>query len=104
MMMGIPFNFFRVLKAFTRGRRTRNLYYDQFSTEEALDKKISDLKNILLLDKFGMNQKPGIIDFFVFLFFLLAGLVFSVISFILLPFIVIYSIYISLKNVKEVRT
>ncbi|RTY94987.1 hypothetical protein [Flavobacterium sp. GT3R68] len=37
LMLGIATNFSTVLSAFARGRQTKNLYHDTFSTDEALD-------------------------------------------------------------------
>ncbi|HKB44793.1 MAG TPA: hypothetical protein VKC90_10390 [Chitinophagaceae bacterium] len=97
MMIGIVFNFRGVLKAFARGRRTKNLYYDVISTEEALDMKLSELKKLLWLDKYPKNTRPVFVDFILFVPLLLIGIIYSILSLILLPFIIIYSIYISTK-------
>lgn len=99
-MLGLPLNFFRVLKAFSRGRRTKNLYTDLISTEAALNMKIGDLQTYLDLDKFNDNVKPSLADFTLFVLFALFGLVYSVLLFPLLPFIIFYSIYIKLQKVK----
>lgn len=99
-MMGLPLNFLRVLKAFSRGRRTRNLYDDLISTEAALNMKIGELKTYLDLDKFKDHVKPSPLDFTLFVLFTLFGLVYSVLILPLLPFIILYSIYIELYKVK----
>ncbi len=99
-MMGLPFNFLRVLKAFSRGRRTRNLYDDLISIEAALNMKIGELKTYLDLDKFNDHVKPSPVDFILFVLFTLFGLVYSALIFPLLPFIIFYSIYIELNKVK----
>lgn len=93
VMIGIPFNFFGVLKAFARGRRTKNLYHDLFSTEEAMDITIEELKQMLLLDKNSINTQPTLIDFMLFSGFAFFGLIYSMVSLLLLPFIILYSIY-----------
>jgi hypothetical protein len=97
MMMGILFNFWNVLKAFARGRRTKNLYYDVISTEEAMDMQLSELKKLLLLDKYPKNTRPTFIDFILFVPLILAGTIYSILSLILLPFIIIYSIRTRLR-------
>lgn len=98
MMIGIPINFWKTLKAFARGRRTKNLYSDKVTTEQALDMNVEELKKIFLLDKFGKDTKPSFTDFLLFAAFSIYGLVYSILSLMLLPFIVIYSIYISVTK------
>ena len=95
MMMGILFNFWGVLKAFARGRRTKNLYYDIISTEQALDMELSGLKKVLWLDKYPKNIKPSFIDCILFVVLALFGIIYSILSLVLLPFIIIYTIYVS---------
>ncbi len=93
-MPGILFNLWGVLKAFARGRRTKNLYYEIISTEKALDLKVNDLKKLLYLDKYPKNTYPSFVDFILFGVFALVGLVFSIFSLLLLPFILAYTVYI----------
>lgn len=97
-MLGIPLNFLKVLKAFSRGRKTRNLYSDFISTEQALNMKISELRSYLDLDKSGTDTKPTIIDILLFSLFALFGILYSVLLLPLLPFIVFYSIYTEIKK------
>jgi len=97
-MLGIPINPWGVLKAFARGRKTNNLYHDQFSTDEALDMKISDLRKHLHLDKYTQDTRPTFIDFILFLVFASFGAVYSILALTLLPFIIFYTIYIELKT------
>lgn len=94
MMTGILFNFWGVLKAFARGRRTKNLYYHIISNEEALDMKPSELQELLLLDKYPKNTKPTFIDLIVFAAWAVIGLVYLIFSLLLIPFIIVYTIYI----------
>lgn len=96
-MLGILINYRGILKAFARGRRTKNLYHDMFTTEQALDMKISDLRHQLLLDEHPIDTKPHLTDFILFNLFALYGLVYSVILWAFIPFIVFYSIYVELK-------
>ncbi len=98
LMLGIPFNFVRVLKAFSRGRRTKNLYHGHLSTDEALDMQVGELKKKLGLDKQGWDCKPSLTDFLLFAGFALFGFIYSVLLLVLLPFIIFYSIYIVLKK------
>ncbi|HUS01767.1 MAG TPA: hypothetical protein VMY77_08570 [Chitinophagaceae bacterium] len=96
-MSGILFNPRGVLKAFARGRRTRNLYFDKIADEKALDMKQREIQKVLLLDKYQQNTTPSFNDIIVFSFYALAGLIYSVLSLLLIPFILIYTAYIKLK-------
>ena len=97
VMIGILINFKGTLKAFARGRKTKNLYHDIFTNEQALDMKVSKLKAHFNLDKYGIDTKVTFTDFILFALFSVFGLVYSVLSLILLPFIIVYSIFIKLK-------
>lgn len=57
-MMGLPLNFCKVLRAFSRGRRTKNLYSDFITTEQVLNMKIGDLQTHRNLDKINAVTKP----------------------------------------------
>jgi hypothetical protein len=97
-MLGLPLNFVKVLRAFSRGRRTKNLYSDEISTRKAMDMKIGDLKNRLQLDKFGPDTKPTFVDIFLFSLFSLFSVVYSLLLLPLLPFVMFYTIYIHLSK------
>ena len=94
MMMGVPFNITGIFKAFKKGRRTKNLYKSNFSNEELLDMKVSEIRKLLLLDTYSENAKTTFMDVFLFLSFLLLGSVYSVLSLIFLPVIVFSTIYV----------
>jgi hypothetical protein len=96
LMMGIPLNLKGVLKAFARGRRTKNLYHASLSAEEAMNMKVSELKELLLLNEHRIDTKPRITDFLLLAGFALYGAVFSILSFVLLPFVIVYSVYTSI--------
>ncbi|MFL5752957.1 MAG: hypothetical protein ACJ76F_06080 [Bacteroidia bacterium] len=98
IMLGIPLNFMGVIRAYARGRRTSNLYHDKFSTEEAMDMKISVLRESLSLDKFPKETRVTIIDFILFSGFVLYGILFSICSLVLLPLVLIYSLYAILRT------
>lgn len=93
LMMGIPFNFMGVLKAFARGRRTGNLYHDTFTLEQTLVMPVAELRQKLFLDRFPVDVKPNLADWFLFLCFALFGTVFSITILVLLPVIILYTIY-----------
>ena len=98
LMVGIPFNFMGVLKAFARGRKTKNLYHNTIPVERAMDTKVSELKKQFQLDVYGKDTKPTFVDFILFAAFALFGFVYSMLSLIILPFIVVYSIYVFLQG------
>jgi hypothetical protein len=93
-MTGILFNLWGVLKAFARGRGTKNLYYDNITDEKALDMKLGEIQKLLLLDKYPKETKPSVIDVMVFAIYALAGLVYSILSILLLPFVLGYTVYV----------
>lgn len=97
VMLGINFNLIKVIKAFARGRRTKNFYNSNFDPEFIMGTNIAELKKRLELDTYEMYCKPGFMDFLLFAGFLLYGGIYSLLSFLLLPFIVVYSLYISYK-------
>ena len=97
-MLGFLINYWGILKAFARGRKTKSLYYDMVSTEQALDMKVGELRHQLLLDKHPIDTKPTLTDFILFNLFALYGFIYSVMLFAFIPFIVFYSIYIELKT------
>lgn len=97
MMMGIFFNFWGVLKAFARGRRTKNLYFDIMPDEQAMKMKPHELKGILLLDKFPKNVKPSMVDLIFLLLVTLLGIFYTFLSLLLLPFVIVYTIYTKSK-------
>jgi len=101
VMIGIPFNFRRVLNAYSRGRRTKNLYHELYSMEEALEMNIGELKQKLLLNEFPIETKPTFVDFLRFSLFTLFGVVFSILSLVLLPFILMYSVVVSIRESKK---
>ena len=95
-MLGILVNFWGVLKAFARGRKTKNLYYDTFTTEQALDMKISDLRAAFELDIYTKDTKPSLADFILFMIFVFFGTIYGICLWIFLPFIILYTIYIEM--------
>ncbi|MBC7695560.1 MAG: hypothetical protein H7141_08960 [Burkholderiales bacterium] len=89
------------MKAFSRWRRSKNLYSYFISTEEALNMKIGELQTYLDLDNINAAAKPSLVDIILFVLFALFGLFYSLLIFPLLPFIIVYSIYTELKTEKS---
>ncbi len=100
-MISFWINFRGALKAFSRGRKTKNLYYDEFSTEEALDMTIDELRVLMRLDQYPKEVKPSFTDVLLFLAFTLFGGLYSLLLMVLLPFIILYSITITLGQRKQ---
>ena len=97
MMTGLVFNLWKVIQAFARGRRTKNLYYHLLTDEQAQDMKLSELQKKLLLDKYPKNTRPGLSDYFLFTAWVIIGLIYSILSMVLLPLVLIYTIYVITK-------
>jgi len=103
-MTGIVFNLWGVLKAFARGRKTKNLYYDNIPDDKALEMKLSEIQKFLWLDKYTTTTKPSIIDTLVFALYALLGLIYSILSILLIPFILIYTVYVKSQLKKVIPT
>ena len=76
--LGFLTNFWGVFKAFARGLRTKNLYHDTFTTEQALDMKIGDLRTAFNLDKYTKEFKPSVADFVLFMLFAFFSTIYSI--------------------------
>ena len=63
-----------------------------------MDMPIEILRREFLLDQYPQNTKPGVTDFILLLAFGIYGTVYSFLALLLLPYVIIYSIYIALKN------
>lgn len=98
VIIGAPLSFWSVLKAFTRGRRTKNLYHDFLSNEEALNTNLNELQTKLLLDKHSIDSKSNILDFLLFVLFLVFGTIYSLLILPLFPLIIVYTFYVILKT------
>lgn len=98
MMSGIPFNLRGIWKAWARGRRTTNVYGTSHELEELLNQTVGDLKKELGL--LNEDKAPGysIMDFLSFVLFLIFGTVLSIASFVLIPFVLLYSLFIYIQK------
>ena len=96
VMTGLPFNFIGVWRAWLRGRTSTNLYSKSYSDQELLSKNVKDLKLELHLD--DSEPKINMEGFISFIGFLLFGIVLTIASIALIPFILIYSLMIYLKK------
>lgn len=78
--------------AFIRGKRTRNLYHDSLSQEEALQMQVKDVERRLLLDN-NNNQSASFLEIFSFIFWLISALSLYTLSFILPIAMLIYILF-----------
>jgi hypothetical protein len=95
-MYGLLISPRKVFKAFVRGRRTKNLYLDQFSIPQSLGMTIGEMQSQLLLDKHSTDTKAKFSDYLRFAGFITVGALWSLLSIIFLPFVIIYTLYIAL--------
>jgi len=95
---GMLFNPAGVYKAFVRGRRTKNLYSDSFTDEQVMDMRVADIRQSLLLNDHIGKTNGNLADFLLFVLLLLGGIIYSALSLLLTPFVLIYTAYIILKR------
>lgn len=101
VMIGILINPIKVLKAFARGRRTKNLYHEIISNETALNTEIRKLQQLLKLDIYTHDTKSTVIDIMLFCLFCIFGGIYSILALPLLPLVMLYTLYINIKNKKQ---
>jgi hypothetical protein len=94
VMIGLLFNPTGVYKAFVKGRRTKNLYRDVFTDEQLMNISISEIRESMLLNSYPERQKGDFIDLILFMLLLLFGVIYSILSLVLLPFVILYTVYI----------
>lgn len=98
VLSGLPLNFRNGLRAFARGRRTRNLYHDTLTEDAFLHTPVHVLKKHLLLDVHPQETRPGAGDALLYIGFILFGMVYSILLIPLLLFIPAYTIYILISG------
>src|SRR5258706_1316388 len=98
MMTGLLFNPVGVYKAFVKGRRTKNLYSDHFTDEQIMDMPGSFIKEKLLLNNYPENKMGNLVDLALFVLVILFGLVYSVLSLLLLPLVLLYTLYVIIRK------
>ena len=104
VMMGMLFNPAGVYRAFVKGRRTKNLYRDVFTDEQLMDMSLSAINENLLLNSYSEKKKGSFIDLLLFILLLFFGALYSVLSLILLPFVLLYTIFIIAKKKRTLRS
>jgi len=96
VITGLPFNLKGIWRAWFRGRTSSNLYSKPYTDNELLSKKVKDLKQELNLNE--SEPRVTFKGFMLLVGFLLFGIFFSIVSVVLIPFILGYSIMIYLKK------
>lgn len=96
VMSGIFFNLRGVFRAFVKGRRTKNLYGDSISDERVMDMTIQQIRQELFLDTYKATA-GNLLDFLLFILLIVVGVIYTVLSVVLIPYILIYSLYVAIK-------
>ena len=97
IMLGFLMSPSSIFNAFVRGRRTKSLYYDIITDDEALDRSLGELRGILDLDEYGKRCDKRFSDYPLFAGFILLAFLYSVIVIITSPFFLIFSLIYSIK-------
>lgn len=98
VMLGVLFNPAGVYKAFVKGRHTKNLYMDVFTDVQLMDMPIFEIRKAMLLNNYPEKKKGSFSDLILFMLLLLFGAVYSLFSLLLLPFVLLYTTYIIVRN------
>ena len=101
MMSGLVFNFRAIWKAWSRGKETTNLYQEKSNDEDLLDRSVNELKHELGLDRQNGSPIREARTVGPFLAFLAFGTLFSLVSLVLLPFLLLYSVVVSITKLWE---
>ena len=88
----------KILQAYARGRRTKNLYHDLFPVEKVLNTPVSDLRKWLLLDTHPKETRATFSDVFSLGMFMVFAVLYSIFSVVFIPFLILYNIWIFLLN------
>ncbi len=99
--IGIWFNLPGVYHAFVRGRRSKNLYSNLVTDKRAMEMPVDELRHLLSIPPYHQELKSTIQDFFFFLIWLLIAVIYAIASIIVLPFIILYNIFLFAKRKKN---
>lgn len=94
---GYLFNLRRVFAAFVTGRRTRNLYDDSIPNSDALKMTILELRARLGLET-ATHRNPTWGETLLFIWFGIRAFVHTVLSVVLLPPLIVYTIIVALRK------
>jgi hypothetical protein len=101
VMIGVLLNPTIIMRAYARGRRTKNLYHETIPFEKALDMDVEELKHALDLNKVPADCKATPRDFFSLLAFLIFGSFYSLLSLLTLPLVGIYTVFTEIRVRKK---
>lgn len=102
MMMGI-FYPRAIFRAWVRGKNTNNLYDDALTNEEALNTPVSELQDRLLLKADPKTMKATFGQTLSLFGMLLFGAVYMLLSLVIVPFVLGYSLYIVLSGKNKLQ-
>ena len=94
---GCLFNLPRVFDAFVTGRRTRNLYDDSIPDSAALKMTLLELRTRLGLET-ATDRKPTSKETLLFLWFGVRAAVHTVLSVLLVPPLIVYTVVVALRK------
>ncbi|MBK9985372.1 MAG: hypothetical protein IPP15_24035 [Saprospiraceae bacterium] len=98
VVLGCLINPRKIIQAYARGRRTSNLYHDTIPAETVMTMSIVDIQQALGLDKVSMESKASVKDLFNLGLFLIFGGLYSLVSIIQIPLLVLYNIWYAVKR------
>jgi hypothetical protein len=103
MMSGVLFNLPGIWRAWMRGKTTKNLYNEKYKLEAVLNQTAEELQEELGLRNANATSASvsGFLSFMGFLFF---GTLLSILSIVLIPWVIVYSIFISIQKNHGNRT
>ena len=83
----------QIIQAYARGRRTKNLYHDDYTKEQVLKTTVGELKSLLLLDKVNKVTSASFSDLFHLGMFLVCGGLYSIVSVVQIPLLLLYNVW-----------
>ncbi len=98
MMSGVLFNLKGIWHAWMRGRISKNLYPEKFKLQEVMNQSVGELKEELRLHNENRASSNSVLGFISFAGFLVFGTLFSILSIVLIPLVIAYSIFISIQK------
>jgi hypothetical protein len=98
VVLGCLINPRKIIQAYARGRRSLNLYHDNFPAEKVMKMSIVDIRRSLGLDKAPIESKASVKDLFSLGLFLIFGGLYSLISIIQIPLLIVYNIWYAVKK------
>ncbi len=98
VVLGCLINPRKIIQAYARGRRSTNLYHDTIPAEKVMQMSIIDIRQTLGLDMASMESKASGKDLFSLGVFLMFGGLYSLISILQIPLLVLYNIWYAVKR------